>query len=105
MQIGDGELLNECLAIEAEVMFSPLYIGQPLFSDIDTFLRQHGFTLWRLSNLAHYAESPSEILSNTSMVHFDYSTVNHPIGSGRLVWANAIDRPFRIVDRFWLSRH
>ena len=88
--LGAGELLNECLAIEAEVMFSPLYIGQPLFSDIDTFLRQHGFTLWRLSNLAHYAESPSEILSNTSMVHFDYSTVNHPIGSGRLVWANAI---------------
>ena len=88
--LGAGELLNGCLAIEAEVMFSPLYIGQPLFADVDTFLRQSGFTLWRLSNLAHYAESPSENLSSTSTVHFDYSTVNHPIGSGRLVWANAI---------------
>ncbi len=88
--LGAGDLLRGCLGIEAEVMFSPLYVGQPLFADIDNYLRQLGFTLWRLSNLAHYAETPSENLSNTSTVHFDYSTVHHPIGSGRLVWANAI---------------
>lgn len=39
---------HSLLALEIEVNFSPLYIGQPLFADIDTFLRQQGFMLMDL---------------------------------------------------------
>ena len=39
------EKLADCVVIQTEVEFLPMYIGQPLFSDIDQFLRQHGFVL------------------------------------------------------------
>lgn len=42
---GSGRLLDGALAVELEVEFVPLYIGQPLFSDVDAFMRQQGFTL------------------------------------------------------------
>src|SRR5258707_15700586 len=53
---GAGPLLDGCLGVEVEVMFAPLYDGQPLFADVDSYLRSRGFTPWRLGNLAHYAE-------------------------------------------------
>jgi hypothetical protein len=37
--------------ITTEVEFVPLYEGQPLFGDIDVFLRQHGFKLLNLYDL------------------------------------------------------
>lgn len=37
------------LAIQVEVEFSHLYINQPLFADVDTFLRKHDFTLFDVS--------------------------------------------------------
>lgn len=36
-------LLSEALVVWVEVEFVPLYINQPLFSDIDSLLRKHGF--------------------------------------------------------------
>lgn len=43
-----NQLARSLLAVEMEVIFSPLYVGQPLFADIDTFMRQHGFMLMQL---------------------------------------------------------
>lgn len=44
---GATNLLNRgTLAIQVEVEFSPLYVGQPLFADIDSFLRKNNFTLF-----------------------------------------------------------
>lgn len=42
---GSGRLLDNTLAVELEVEFVPQYIDQPLFSDVDAFMRQQGFTL------------------------------------------------------------
>lgn len=36
------------LAIQTEVEFSHLYVGQPLFADVDIYLRKQGFTLFDL---------------------------------------------------------
>lgn len=36
--------------IEVEAEFSPLYQDQPLFADVDSFLRGEGFTLFDISN-------------------------------------------------------
>lgn len=42
---GAGRLLDSAIAVELEVEFVPQYHGQPLFSDVDFFMRQQGFTL------------------------------------------------------------
>jgi FkbM family methyltransferase len=41
-------LERSILAIKIEVEFSHLYKGQPLFGDVDTFMRKNGFTLFDL---------------------------------------------------------
>jgi FkbM family methyltransferase len=69
---GAENLLVDCLGCEVEVEFSPLYQNQPLFSDVDTFLRHRGFSLWQLSDLCAYSEKPA------------------PGEKGRLYWANAV---------------
>lgn len=46
---GSIQLLGRgVLAIQTEIEFSPLYINQPLFAEVDIFLRNHGFTLFDL---------------------------------------------------------
>lgn len=40
--------LKDVLVIHTEVEFIPLYKGQPLFADIDIFVRSHGFALHKL---------------------------------------------------------
>lgn len=40
---GARDRLSDILVVHTEVEFLPLYKGQPLFGDIDAFLRRHGF--------------------------------------------------------------
>ena len=89
---GAGPLLDRCLGIEAEVMFMPLYEGQPVFADVDGFLRSRGFSLWRLDCLVHHAENPTGRLGQNVMgsVVYEYGGIKHPTGDGRLAWANAM---------------
>jgi hypothetical protein len=51
---GATRTLQSVWAVRAEVEFNPIYSQQPLFGDVDRFLRDHGFVLWRLANLCHY---------------------------------------------------
>ena len=37
--------LAECLVIQSEVEFLPLYEGQPLYSEVETYLRSQGFVI------------------------------------------------------------
>jgi FkbM family methyltransferase len=46
---GGVNMLNDVLVIHTEVEFLPLYKDQPLFSDIDAFLRSQGFQFHRMS--------------------------------------------------------
>jgi FkbM family methyltransferase len=46
---GATDLLKDALVIHTEVEFVMLYKGQPLFSDIDAFLRTRGFQFHRMS--------------------------------------------------------
>lgn len=45
---GLGERLSEVRVLLTEVEFTPLYAGQPLFADVDAFLRGAGFRLFHL---------------------------------------------------------
>jgi FkbM family methyltransferase len=63
------------LAIQIEVEFSHLYKDQPLFADVDTFLRAKGFTLFDLMS-SRRVRNLSPIQSNS-----------HP---GQILWADGI---------------
>ena len=48
---GCRKLLEKTKAVTTEVEFVPLYEGQPLFADIDIYLRRNGFRLLNLYEL------------------------------------------------------
>ncbi|BDG75192.1 FkbM family methyltransferase [Roseomonas fluvialis] len=84
--------LRDVVVIQAEVEFLPLYKGQPLFSDMDIFLRERGFVLHRFFPAVSRAVQPM-------MVNADPYA-----GLGQLVWADAIfirdfARPEALTDR------
>src|SRR5206468_7179825 len=54
---GGERVLASVRALEVEVEFNPIYLNQPLFGDIDRFLRDRGFVLWKLSTMAHYSRA------------------------------------------------
>jgi FkbM family methyltransferase len=43
--IGAGKLLDNVLVVELEIEFVPQYMGQAVFSDVDAYMRQRGFSL------------------------------------------------------------
>ena len=45
---GADHSLAEALGVEVEVEFASLYIGQPLFRDVDALMAERGFTLFKL---------------------------------------------------------
>lgn len=88
---GAERTLETVRVVEAEVEFNPIYRGQPLFGDVDAYLRRRGFVLWRLSQLAHYHLPDG--LSDFATTETHYYDVTHPVQvagtGGQLYWANA----------------
>lgn len=88
---GGADLLNRTRCIDIEVEFNPIYQGQSLFGETDSFLRAHGFSLWRLSNLVHYSlGGPVRRLSEKNSVCFDtHVRQENEAYGGQLFWADA----------------
>jgi FkbM family methyltransferase len=87
---GARRALTTVRAIEVEVEFNALYVDVPLFADIDHFLREHGFVLWRLRDLAHYAQRGAPLdWRAPEAQYFDQLVARFESGSGQLFWANA----------------
>jgi FkbM family methyltransferase len=63
------------LGIITEVEFTEIYTGQPLYSDIDIYLRQQGFNLFDLSHIHRDVRKNIPLVSQT-----------HP---GALIWSDA----------------
>lgn len=80
-------LEHSILAVQIEVEFSALYLNQPLFADVDVYLRKQGFTLFDLAT-AHRPRTRSPIASKV-----------HP---GQLLWADAFYFRDLIRDDFCL---
>jgi len=81
-------LESSILAVQSEVEFSHLYVNQPLFADVDTYLRQQGFALFDLSN--SYGVRASSPIHSTAR-------------RGQLLWGDAFY--FRDLIRGELSTH
>ncbi len=88
---GGATILKSVRCLEVEVEFNPIYLGQPVFSDVDIFLRDHDFVLWKLTNQVHYSRngSPSGPLGEDAVFYDEKYRVQHEIYGGQLYWANA----------------
>lgn len=87
---GASNILNSVRTLEVEVEFNPIYKGQPLFSNVDLFLRDKGFVLWKLTNLVHYGRAgENQIDIGDDRVHYDH--LSQPIKKygGQIHWADA----------------
>jgi FkbM family methyltransferase len=61
---GGAAALAHALVVEVEVEFVALYKGQPLFGDVQSFLRERGFVLHKLIDVAGRAFSPLALGGN-----------------------------------------
>ena len=75
---GGTGALEQCLVVESEVEFVPLYERQPLFTDIDLFLRGRGFVLHKMIDIAGRAMRPFIIKDSP------YAPMS------QLLWADAV---------------
>jgi FkbM family methyltransferase len=80
--------LRDALVLHLEVEFLPLYVDQPLFSDVEQFLRQRGFVFHRFSTPTSRVIQPMVVGDNILS------------GLSQLVWADAVFvRDFSRLDR------
>lgn len=87
---GAQSILKTVRALEVEVEFNPIYIDQPLFSDVDIFLRNEGFVLLKFTNQVHYSDQGENcFVVNRDTVHYDSVAVQHETHGGQLYWADA----------------
>jgi FkbM family methyltransferase len=88
---GGERLLPGVRALEIEVEFNPIYEGQPLYADIDHYLRQRGFVLWQFTNHVHYSRHPEKNphLGDDGICFNENIRIERPRYGGQLFWANA----------------
>jgi FkbM family methyltransferase len=88
---GATKALASCALLNIEVIFNPLYEGQPLFCDIDRFMREQGFTLWRIADLVHYAtEKDLSSPLNFTLAHSPPQQIlSNQVPGGQLFWGDA----------------
>lgn len=94
---GSVRTLAKAVAVEVEVRFNRNNIGAPFYGEVDAFLRQNGFALWRIRDAAHYrlGDAAEDLLATaTEWAYFqrregevDARTMDTP--PGQMIWANA----------------
>jgi FkbM family methyltransferase len=70
--------LKDTLVIQTEVEFMPMYVGQPLFSEVEMFLRQRGFMFHR------FFPAVSRVIKPLLVGNDPYA------GLSQALWADAI---------------
>jgi len=65
---GAGAVLDSVLCMVCEVEFVALYKGQPLYGDVDAFLRSRGFMLHKFLGLGGRAMKPTVINDDPNFV-------------------------------------
>jgi FkbM family methyltransferase len=104
--LGGEASLKNVRALEVEVEFNPIYLNQPLFGDVDAFLRKKGFVLWRLANLVHYSGEPGKDRSpGQDVLYYDSKPISIQPMPGQLVWGHAYyirpEAAYGGVDMTW----
>ncbi len=73
LQGAEGFLSSSIVGLRVEVEFSPIYKGQPLFAELDPYLRNFGFMLFDLSRHHYRRRGSADIVTR-----------------GQLLWGDAI---------------
>lgn len=68
---GGNHVLENVFAVCTEVEFEAIYDNQPLFADIDSYLRKNGFTLFDLNRHWWKRAVPESVFSRGQMVFAD----------------------------------
>lgn len=98
---GSAETLRNTLCVVAEVEFSPIYLGQPLYGDQASFLEPYGFRLMEFFSAQNWHQGPKFGLGFLTVaeavwLRFDYEKLSHSrvetlakiaAGFGRLSYA------------------
>jgi FkbM family methyltransferase len=87
---GAKHTLEGVSVVQTEVEFNPMYAGQPLFGDVDRYLRERGFVLWQLDNLSHHRQHGARVRLRPGVHNFDFDAVRFTHRSGQLFWADAL---------------
>ena len=89
---GAVSLLPRVAMIQSEVEFAPIYAGQPLFSELELFLREHGFDFLDFHNPARRAPVvPSGRLRHEQLLWADALFTSRLAGAeDRVLLAQAI---------------
>jgi FkbM family methyltransferase len=87
---GAARALDGVSAVQTEVEFNPMYEGQPLYGDMDAFLRDRGFVLWQLDNLSHHRQRGARSALRQSTEYFDWDAAQFSRRPGQLFWADAL---------------
>ena len=88
---GANSILNSVRSLEVEVEFNPIYEGQPVFSDVDKYLRIQGFVLWKFSNTVHYSKrkKAARKIGQDIICYDDFKLIDVEVYAGQIYWANA----------------
>jgi FkbM family methyltransferase len=87
---GATRTLERVLVVQTEVEFNRMYEAQPLFGDVDRFLRDHGFVLWQLENLSHHRQRGARSSLRRCTEFFDWDVAQFSRRPGQLFWADAL---------------
>jgi FkbM family methyltransferase len=113
---GAAHVLRGAVAVQTEVEFAPLYVGQPLFGDIDVALRQAGFLLHKTTGAMGRAFRPlvsadgpgatlSQILWSDFIYVRDFTRLAELKPRKLLALATVLHEVFRSVDFCALVLH
>jgi FkbM family methyltransferase len=87
---GGERVLAGCSLVDIEVEFNPIYQRQALFCDVDRFLRDRGFVLWRFDDLAHYSTEVLTSAQTTMRIAADPgASTMAEVSNGQVYWAQA----------------
>ena len=83
LQGGASHLASNLVGLEVEVEFAPLYSGQPLFADVDSFVREElGLELWDLgTNYWKYKRGVNVPGPNKGRLIFSDALYLRPVGN------------------------
>jgi FkbM family methyltransferase len=87
---GAKRTLESVSVVQTEVEFNPMYERQPLFGDVDRFLRERGFVLWNLGTLSHHRQHQAPAALRLASQTYDFEASRFTQRSGQLFWADAV---------------
>lgn len=81
---GARETLRDVVGLEVEVEFAEMYLGQPLFRDVDRFVAEHGLKLFKLRRMEWVRNTVTEGWRSSAgqIIHGDALYLRDPLDGG-----------------------